>query len=141
MRLIQRLLRLLLTVSMVVNGLGLAPSHAMDRQHAPVAPKQPGVFGQAPNGSSEPPPCHRGVAPLVHGSEIAAPAAQVPRDSGSHNCCAIGSCEGVCKQSTFAILSELVFGVDPAPPAPAPNCFPGGAPSPALPHPLRPPIA
>ncbi len=145
MRIIPSLLRLLLATSLVLNGLGLPmPAHALEMQHSPGSMEHPATQGSAPDESSEPLPCHGEGAALAGSVALLVSAEPAPLDAqpdpGSIDCCDSGSCDGVCMQSTCAVLAARVVDAGALPVAPGARSIPAGTPTPALPHPIRPPI-
>lgn len=145
MRMIPSLLRVLLVTSLVLNGLGLPmPAHALEMPHSQASMEPPATQAPAPDKSSEPLPCHGEGAALVGSVVLSVSAEPAPPDAqadpGSIDCCDSGSCDGVCMQSTCAVLAAGVADAEALPMAPAARSIPAGTPTPALPHPIRPPI-
>jgi len=145
MRIVPSLLRLLLAASLVLNGLGLPmPAHAMGAQHSQASIEHPVEHMPAHDDPSGQPPCHGESAVLVDtGADGVSvdPALPDPQpDPGSPGCCDGGNCDGVCMQSTCAVLNGRVFFSGQLSLAVDPRSMPAGLPAPALPHPIRPPI-
>lgn len=144
MRIAPSLLRVLLAVSLVLNGLSLPmPAHALGMQQSQLSNAHPGAHEPAQHKPSREPFCHgEAAAPGVNAAAVisaAAPPCHQP-DQGSIDCCDSGSCDNVCMQSACAVLTGKVLDAGPLPLAPGARAIPAGTPTPALPHPIRPPI-
>ncbi len=145
MRIIPSLLHLLLAVTLVLNGLGLSmPVHAADLPHSQVTIALPGTHQPAHGESSKQPPCH-GEASASVDTAVAVFSGQAALDSahsgqGLPDCCENGTCDGVCMQSAFAVLAGKAYLPGPLPVAAGAHTIPAGTATPALPHPIRPPI-
>lgn len=145
MRIIPSLLRVLLATSLVLNGLGLPmPAHALEMQHSQASIENPSTHGPAHDKSLQDPPCHGEAAASVDTAAAGLavePGPQHPQpDKGSLDCCDSGSCDGVCMQSAYAVLAGKADIAGPLHLTPGARSIPDGTPTPALPHPIRPPI-
>jgi len=124
------LIRLLLSMALVLNG--TVPAMAAVRMQVPA-----GDAGQSSRTQAHA-PCHA----MASGAMEQAPAMPQPAKSPQKapDCCKGGSCTCACVQPAQAPPSAAMAPTAAAAPSPAIRPLALGHASPALPHPIRPPI-
>ncbi len=138
------LLRVLLAVSLILNGSGYAVASAhMQMDHAALASTttQPIVH---PVATAEP-PCaehHQGgsMASKIPSADAATDAASVKSGDPSPDCCKTGACRGACVHSGPVAVPTMAFRPVVIEHANSVSPMISGHASPAIPHLIRPPI-
>ena len=142
MRIVPTLLRVILALSLVLNGTGLATAHSGDADaHATAA----AGMHQAP---IEEVPCHGAAEAGVttHKPNSVAAEGEVAKagtldHQGDIDCCDMGTCDSACPQPLSAALLAAYVTAAHARPVSHPQAMPATRAGPRLPHPIRPPIA
>ncbi|MGH8085855.1 MAG: CopL family metal-binding regulatory protein [Lysobacter sp.] len=132
------LLRLLLSVALLFNGVASASAH--DTGLVEAAAKVDLVIDHAAKAESMPCHEHHSAHSTAAGQEPAtAPLAGSP-DTEPSDCCESGTCPSVCAQQTPVALLVGSFTVSKVEHSASVRPTSSGHPSPALPHLIRPPI-
>lgn len=138
MRIVPTLLRVILALSLFLNGTGLAAAHAgVSDAHASAA----AGMHAAPVDEA---PCHEEPDPgdTGHGShEVEVGKAGVVGHHADTDCCDMGTCDNACPQPLSAALVAAYVSGPHARPVSHPQAMPATHAGPLLPHPIRPPIA